>query len=334
MNRIVVPPMASQTADSMGFVTEQTIEHYRRLSQSGAGIVFVEYSFVHETGKGEVNQLGVDNDEKIDGLSRIAQVIHDSGALAGLQIVHAGGKTTSDITGLPLMGPSAVSVPVKGWSPSPPIAMTENQIMQWTQWFVDAARRARAAGFDVVELHAAHGYGLNQLLSPITNHRLDRYGKDIEGRSTLLLEIASQIKILFPDLILAVRIPAQDHLSDGLTVEEMSWVSQKLEAIGVDLIDVSSGIGGWRRPEGRQGEGYLVGDAEVLKHTLSVPVIGVGGIETGCFIDEILDAQKVDFTAVGRAILRDPLAWKMRNLKGNEDCLVGGFQIGRSQVYT
>jgi NADPH2 dehydrogenase len=308
-NRVVVPPMASQTADSQGFVTEQTIEHYRRLAQSGVGILFVEYSYVHVTGKGEVNQLAVNCDDKIPGLSRIAKMIHDSGALAGLQIVHAGGKTTSEITGSPLMGPSAISVPVKGWTPPTAIALNDGQIEQLTQWYVDAARRALAAGFDIVELHAAHGYGLNQWLSPITNLRLDRYGKNKEGRSTLLLEVASQIKELFPELLLAVRLPAQDFMPHGLTVEEMGWVAQKLEEVGMDLLDVSSGIGGWKRPEGRQGQGYLVGDAAALKKSVSVPVIGVGGIESGCFIDEILSTSQVDFAAVGRALLRDPQAW-------------------------
>lgn len=313
-NRVVVPPMASQTADESGFVTEQTIEHYERLGRSSAGLIFVEYSFVHQTGKGEANQLGANSDANIPGLRRIASVLHKSSALAGLQLVHVGGKTSTALTRTPLMGPSAIAVPVKGWEPETPMQMTENQIQNWTEWFEEAAGRAVAADFDFVELHAAHGYGLNQWLSPLTNKRTDSFGGTIEGRSRLLLQIASKIKATYPNTLLSVRLPAQDYLDGGLTVDEMAWVVSQLESIGADLIDVSSGIGGWRRPEGKSGQGYLVADAAKLKSQTSVPIMGVGGIETGEFIDEILETAQVDFAAVGRAILQDPEKWSRQNL--------------------
>ncbi len=313
-NRVIVPPMASQTADESGFVTDRTIEHYRRLGRSNAGLIFVEYSFIHQTGKGEANQLGADSDANVPGLKQIASALHQSSAMAGLQLVHVGGKTSTDLTGTPLMGPSAIPVPVKGWEPETPMPMTEDQIQNWTEWFVEAARRAAAAEFDFVELHAAHGYGLNQWLSPLTNKRKDSFGGTIEGRSRLLLRIAEKIRGTYPNILLSVRLPAQDHLDGGLTVDEMAWVVSQLESIGVDLIDVSSGIGGWRRPEGRSGQGYLVADASQLKAQTAVPVMGVGGIETGEFIDEILDAAQVDFAAVGRAILQDPESWSRKNL--------------------
>lgn len=313
-NRVVVPPMASKTADANGFATDQTIEHYKRLSQSNAGLIFVEYTFIHKTGKGEANQLGVDSDAHIPGLKEIASTIHRTSAIAGLQLVHVGGKTSTDLTGSPLMGPSAVPVPVKGWEPDVPTPMTDNQIQEWTNWFVEAAKRAFAAGFDLVELHAAHGYGLNQWLSPLTNKRADSFGGTIEGRSKLLLQTATRIKVQYPDTLLSVRLPAQDHFEGGLTVNEMSWVVSQLESVGVDLVDVSSGIGGWRRPEGKSGQGYLVADAAQIKAHTAVPVIGVGGIETGNFIDEILATRKVDFAAVGRAILQEPVVWGREHL--------------------
>lgn len=312
-NRVVVPPMASQTANEYGFVTEKTLEHYQRLSLSNAGLIFVEYSFVHQTGKGEANQLGIDSDFMISGLKKISSLIHNSSAIAGIQLVHVGGKTTTNITGFPLMGPSAVSVPVKGWVPEEPEVMNTQQIEDWINQFVAASHRAVAAGFDLVELHAAHGYGLNQWLSPITNKRTDSYGGTIEGRSRLLLQIASRIKLEHPNTLLSVRLPAQDYLNDGLTIQDMSWVVSRLEAIGVDLIDVSSGIGGWKRPEGKSGEGYLIADAAQIKSYTRVPVIGVGGIESGEFIDEILQEGKIDFAAVGRAILKDPESWRQKN---------------------
>ncbi|MCB9027133.1 MAG: NADH:flavin oxidoreductase [Bdellovibrionaceae bacterium] len=316
-NRVVVPPMASQTADTLGFVTKKTIQHYEELSNSGAGIIFAEYTYIHQSGKkGEPNQLAVDDDSKIAGLSEISHAIHKSGALAGLQIVHVGGKTSSALTGLPLLGPSSIPIPVKGQELETPKKMSANGIEEMIGWYIQAARRAEIAGFDIVELHAAHGYGLNQWLSPITNHRDDEFGGDIIGRSNLLLQIVSQIKQLFPNLLVAARMPAQDHFAQGLQPTDMRWVAQKLENIGIDLIDISSGIGGWRRPRGINGQGYLVSDAAQIKQAITIPVIGVGGIQEGSFIDEILLEQKVDFAAVGRAILKEPSLWKEINLEG------------------
>lgn len=313
-NRVVVPPMASQTADTSGFATAATVKHYKNLGRSGAGIVFAEYSYIHQSGKGEPNQLGADSDEKIYGLHLVAQALQKKGALAGLQIVHVGGKGGTELTGGALLGPSAIPVPMKGAALETPQEMDLGQIKAMRSWYLAAAARAQQAGFDLVELHAAHGYGLNQWLSPLTNQREDAYGGNIAGRSLLLREIAAEIKFHFPELLLSIRLPAQDHFPQGLTAEEMAWVVSELELIGADLIDVSSGIGGWRRPRGVEGQGYLVGDAALLKQATSLPVIGVGGIQTGSFIDEILTQGKVDFAAVGRAILSAPYAWKKQQM--------------------
>lgn len=319
-NRLVVPPMASQTADARGDVTRTTIEHYHRLSQAGAGIVFAEYSAIHPSGRGEPNQLGVDSWRQVDGLASIAGTIHAAGALAGLQLVHVGGKSSSKLTGSPLMAPSAVAVPVRGTGLEVPQSMSEVEIENWIQWFADAARRARTAGFDIVELHAAHGYGLNQWLSPLTNRRGDSFGGSIAGRARLLLETVVRIRRESPELLLAVRLPAQDYFPGGLEVGEMQWVVGRLEVLGVDLIDVSSGIGGWRRPRHRRGEGYLVEDAALIRSRTRLPVIGVGGIESAAFIEDALENGRVDFTAVGRAILNDPCAWARKRFFAADSC--------------
>ncbi len=326
-NRVVVPPMCSQTADARGNATTSTISHYARLAQSGAGIVFVEYSFVHPSGKGEDNQLAADSDATIEGLTQIAAVIHDSRALAGLQLVHVGGKTTRAMAGGALMSPSAVRVPVKGWQPDAPVEMGLADIRRWVRWFTKAALRAKTAGFDFVELHAAHGYGLNQWLSPLTNKRTDAYGGSKDARGRILFEIIESIRTAAPGLLLAVRLPGQDHMEGGLATQEMGCVANRLEDAGIDLIDVSSGIGGWRRPEGRSGEGYLVNDAADLKAYTTLPVIGVGGIKTGGFIDRIISADRVDFAAVGRALVEDPGDWGRKNLSGAYVMLGGEHHV-------
>tara|TARA_B100000749_G_scaffold280259_1_gene275742 strand:- start:102618 stop:103619 length:1002 start_codon:yes stop_codon:yes gene_type:complete len=313
-NRVVVPPMASQTADRSGKVTESTLGHYKKLSASGAGLIFVEYSYIDISGKGEPNQLAVDADNKIVGLSQLAKVIQKSGALAALQMVHCGGKSNTELTGGALWGASAIPVPVKNLNLEVPEVLSLEKVQKLISMYIDAAGRAVRAGFDVVEFHAAHGYGLNQWLSPITNHRTDSYGGGIEGRSKILLQIVESIRSHWPNILIAVRLPAQDHFPEGLSLEDMNWVSEQLQKKGVDLLDVSSGLGGWRRQRDKVGQGYLVEDAEQLKQNINLPVIGVGGIEHGNFIDQIVMEGKVDFAAVGRAILSNPHQWGQQNL--------------------
>ena len=174
-NRVVVPPMASETADELGYVTDKTIEHYRGLAQSKAGLVIVEYSYVHATGKSEEFQLGIDQDDQVRGLRRVALAIKSQGAVAGIQITHAGGKSETIFTGGPLPSPSGIVVPVKDKTLETPHEMTLAEINLWKDAFLRAADRASEAGFSLIELHAAHGYGLNQWLSPLTNKRTDKY---------------------------------------------------------------------------------------------------------------------------------------------------------------
>lgn len=313
-NRVVVPPMASGTASEEGFVTGATLEHYANLAESCAGLLFVEYSYVHPSGKSEANQLGAHDHSLIPGLTELARTIKNSGALAGLQLVHSGGKSDSVLTGGQLMGPSAISVPVKGDALEVPRRMTSADVLLWKSSFVSAIGRAALAGFDLVELHAAHGYGLNQFLSPVTNQRHDEYGGSLENRTRLLLEIVAEAKRLYPELLLSVRMPGQDFLPHGLSQQDAIELAQKLEASGVHVLNISSGIGGWRRPAPRIGEGYLVSEAELIQAAVEVPVIGVGGIESGTYIDESLRLRRFSLAAVGRAILKEPKAWGESNL--------------------
>ena len=141
-NRVVVPPMASQTADDAGFVTEKTLAHYQRLSEAGPGLLLVEYTFVHTSGRSEDNQLGIQSDAHIEGLTRVAKLIQKSGALSGIQITHCGGKTERHLTGGSLMGPSAVAVPVKDRQLEVPNPMSADDIALWKSAFIEAASRA------------------------------------------------------------------------------------------------------------------------------------------------------------------------------------------------
>ncbi|WP_394130711.1 NADH:flavin oxidoreductase [Shewanella maritima] len=310
-NRLVVAPMASQTADLAGIATATTVAHYQKLALSQAALVMVEYSFVSLSGRSESHQLGAHIDECVAGLAQIATTIHDSGALAALQLTHCGGKAQLDQTP-DLMGPSGITVPAYDRVLPQPRTMSLADIEQWQQDFVAAAMRAQQAGFDLVELHCAHGYGLNQFLSPLTNQRDDQYGGDQVNRSRIVSEIVAQIKAK-TSLRVTVRIPGQDFYPQGLSRADMLQTSRILIEAGVDMLNISSGIGGWNRPKEKRGEGYLIDEAAHINQAeLGVPVIGVGGIETAEYIEQALSNNWCDFTAVGRAILSNPAGFADR----------------------
>lgn len=313
-NRVVVPAMASETATSEGLATEATFAHYRRLSESGAGLIHVEYTFVDLSGRSERHQLGASNDDHVPGLKTLAEIIKSSGAVAGLQLVHGGGKTSKDLTGGALLGPSAIRVPVKDRELEIPKSMSGAEILDLQNAFLAAAKRGVEAGFDLIELHAAHGYGLNQWLSPLTNQRDDEYGGSLHNRARLIIEIVQRLRQAFPDTILSARIPGQDFIEGGLSVDDMLIITRLLIDAGLDLVSVSSGLGGWRRPRDRDQEGYLVQEAARIQESTSKPVIGVGGIETGSYIDQAVCRRQLSLAAVGRAILKDPGAWRRKNL--------------------
>jgi NADPH2 dehydrogenase len=314
-NRVVVPPMASGTAASDGIASTETIRHYGQLAASGAGLTFVEYTFVHYSGRSEPNQLGLTSDAQAAALAAVAATIRAQGSVPGIQLTHAGGKTRREWTDGRLMGPSGIAVPVKDQSMEPPDAMSESEIADWIAWFTLAAQRAAAAGFAVIELHAAHGYGLNQWLSPFTNKRRDRYGGSLKNRARLLLQIVRSIRSVLPDVVLSVRMPGRDFLPDGLTQTDAVHLARWLIATGVGIIDVSSGLDGWRRPPERTGQGYLVPEAAYIQQRIDAPVIGVGGITDGTFIDSALRSGWLSLAAVGRAILENAQDWHATNMQ-------------------
>jgi len=209
-NRVVVPPMASQTADDEGFVSAQTVAHYQRLLAAKAGLLIVEYTFIHLSGRSEQAQLGIQSNAHIQGLSSLARLIRDSGAVAGIQITHSGGKSERRLTRGALNAPSAIATPVKDRQLEIPDAMSISEIELWKTAFVAASDRAVLAGFDLIEVHSAHGYGLNQWLSPLTNRRTDSYGGLLENRMRLVREVIAAIRARHPQLLISVRVPGQD----------------------------------------------------------------------------------------------------------------------------
>jgi 2,4-dienoyl-CoA reductase-like NADH-dependent reductase (Old Yellow Enzyme family) len=303
-NRIVMPPMWSGQATPEGGVTGPIVEYHRRRAAAGCGLVIVEHSFVHARGRHTPTQLGVHSDEMIDGLSRLAAAVHAEGATVALQLAHAGSRGSSPVLGCKPVGPSAVRHPYD-LSGEVPGELAVPEIGEIVGAYGRAAERARAAGFDAVEIHAAHGFLLSQFLSPLTNRRGDGYGGSVENRARIHMEVLSEVRRhAGPRLPVFVRLGVHDETPGGLELEESRRVAVRLAENGADLIDVSGGLQG---PRGvGKGPGYFVPYAAAIKASVSVPVIVTGGIKEPELADRIVREGKADLVGIGRAMLEDP----------------------------
>jgi len=303
-NRIAMPPMWSGKATPEGFVTDANVEYHRVRAEAGCGLVIVEHAFVHPQGRHSGTQIGVYADSCLPGLTRLAGAINAEGAVSCLQISHAGSRTGSKVTGIPPLGPSAIPNP-RGPKEDPPRAATVEQIAGVAQAFADAAARARDAGFDAVELHAAHGFLLSQFLSPLVNHRDDAYGGDEARRGLALLDVMAAVRArLGPAFPVFVRLGAHDEYPGGFELDAACRMAVRLVEAGAVLIDVSGGMAGSDDP-GR-GPGYFVAYAEAIKRAVPVPVLVAGGIADPAHADRIVRDGQADIVGIGRAMLEDP----------------------------
>jgi 2,4-dienoyl-CoA reductase-like NADH-dependent reductase (Old Yellow Enzyme family) len=302
-NRIVMPPMWSGQARADGAVTDQIVEYHRLRAAAGCGLVTVEHSFVHPGGRHSTTQIGVHDDAMIPGLSRLAAAIKAEGAAACLQISHAGSRTSSAVLGRRTVGPWAVRHPCEP-DGEVPEALLPRGIAEVIEAFGRAAARARQAGFDGVEIHAAHGFLLSQFLSPLCNQRADEYGAGPAGRRLLHLQVAGEVRSrIGPDRAMFVRLGASDEMTGGLTLDDGCRAAAALEQAGVDLISVSGGLMG-SRPAGRE-PGYFVPYAAAIKAFVGIPVMVTGGIGEPGLADQVVRSGQADLVGVGRAMLND-----------------------------
>jgi NADPH2 dehydrogenase len=302
-NRIAMPPMWSGQARADGTVTDQIVEYHRVRAAAGCGLVTVEHSFVHPGGRHSATQLGAHDDAMIPGLARLAAAIRAEGAVACLQISHAGSRTSSAVLGRAPVAPSAVRHPCEpdGETPEP---LTPGGIAEVVAAFGAAAVRARAAGFDAVEIHAAHGFLLSEFLSPLCNLRTDDYGTSAQGRRQLHLQVVAEVRCrIGRDLAVFIRLGACDELTGGLTLDEACHAAARLAGAGVDLISVSGGLPG-SRPAGRE-PGYFVPYAAAIKSFVTIPVMVTGGISEPALADRIVRSGQADLVGIGRAMLND-----------------------------
>ncbi len=298
-----------------GYATDWHLVHLGSRAAGGAGLVIAEASAVTPEGRITPHDLGIWKDEHIPMLARIAEFVESQEAVAGIQIAHAGRKAS---TRRPWEGGTTISVGDGGWKPvapsptpfreedAPPAELTREQIQQTVQAFVDAAGRARKAGFRVLEIHSAHGYLLHEFLSPISNHRMDEYGGSLENRMRFPLEVVRAVRASWPaEYPLFVRISASDWVDGGWDIEQSVIFSRKAGALGVDLIDCSSG-GNARNAKIPLTPGYQVPFAQQIKAEANIITGAVGLITSPEQANEILLESKADVVILARALLRDP----------------------------
>ncbi|MDW4527251.1 NADPH dehydrogenase NamA [Rossellomorea marisflavi] len=297
-NRIVMAPMCMYSSHNEdGKIENWHRTHYTSRAVGGAGLIIQEATAVTPQGRISPQDLGIWSDDHLDGLTELVTLMKEQGAKTGIQLAHAGRKAVLEGD---ILAPSAIAF---NDDMKTPVAMTIEQINETVTAFIHGAERARKAGFDVIEIHGAHGYLVNEFLSPLSNRREDEYGGSAENRYRFLKEIIDGVKTVW-DGPLFVRVSAKDYHEDGLDVDDYIIFSKWMKEQGVDLIDVSSGaVVPARIPV---FPGYQVKPAERIKHEADIDTGAVGLITSGLQAEEILQNERADLILLGRELLRDP----------------------------
>jgi 2,4-dienoyl-CoA reductase-like NADH-dependent reductase (Old Yellow Enzyme family) len=318
-NRVWVSPMCQYSSQD-GVPGDWHLVHLGARATGGAGAVIVEASAVTPEGRISPDDSGIWSDEQADAFRPIAAFLAEHGAVPGIQIAHAGRKASNSA---PWRGSRPLGPEERGWQPVAPSALaydddwlvphelTPHEIDAVIEAFAAAARRSRAAGFRLLELHAAHGYLLHEFLSPLSNQRSDRYGGDFAARTRLLQEVVEAVRGEWPaELPLSVRISASDWVDGGWSLEDSVKLATQLGPLGVDLIDCSSGA----LSPAQQiplGPGYQVPFAAAIRRRVGIATAAVGLITEPQQAEDILQSGDADVVLLGRESLRDP-SWPLR----------------------
>lgn len=299
-NRIVMAPMCMYSAADDGLATPWHTIHYATRAQGGVGLIIQEATAVERRGRITANDLGIWSDEQIPYLKEIVNTVHGLGAKMGIQLGHAGRKC--QVKEERIVAPSAIAF---SDSYAVPHEMTNEEIQEVIASFREAARRVLEIGYDVIELHGAHGYLISEFLSPLTNHRTDEYGGSKENRVRLLKEVVQAVREVWPfEKPLHVRVSAYDYHEDGNDPSDIAQMLNLVKQYGIDLINVSSG--GVVLAPVPLYQGYQVTFAEVIRNQTALPVMA-GGLITNAFMaEEILSNNRSDLVYLGRVLLREP----------------------------
>lgn len=319
-NRIVMSPMCQYVAEE-GLASDWHLVHLGSRAVGGAALIMVEATAVTRDGRISAGDMGIWGEQHIEPLARIARFVHSQGAVAGIQLAHAGRKAsceppwkggaslkTPDVGGWPVVGPSPI--PFNEGDPVP-TPLNDAGIEGIVMAFEAAAQRALTAGFRVIEIHAAHGYLLHEFLSPLSNHRTDQYGGSLENRMRLPLRVAERLRRLVPqELPLFVRISGTDWAEGGWDIDQSVVLARHLKDLGVDLIDVSSGA---LVPKARipVGKGYQVPLARKVRDEACIMTGAVGLITEAKCANEVVTGGDADLVFIGREFLREPY-WALK----------------------
>ncbi|MEN6390512.1 MAG: FAD-dependent oxidoreductase [Syntrophomonas sp.] len=305
-NRVVMAPMLVSYGLASGEVSPRLIDYYEARARGGVGIIIVEAACVHPSGMEASTQLRIDQPRFISGLEHLAETIKAHGVGAFIQLLHAGRQTSSLVTGEQPVAPSPLACPVTREAPR---GLSIDEVNHLEKAYIEAARNAARAGFDGVELHAAHGYLINQFLSPHSNQRRDEYGGSTENRMRFLVNILSGIKKAEPGLIISVRLNMDDFVPGGLQLEESVQIAARLEEEGANLIHCSSGtyesgLNSIEPSSYREGwRAYLAGE---VKKWVKIPVISGGILCSPAFANQLIESGQADYIFLGRSLLADP----------------------------
>ena len=315
-NRIWLSPLCEYSSDPSGVPTDWHMVHLGSCAIGRAGLVMAEATGINPVGRISPHDVGIWNDNQVSAWKRITDFIHSQGGAAGVQLAHAGrkgstapgwgvdydGTAPSDKGGWQTVAPSAIAFPPF----DPPVALDEDGIDGIVSDWVAAATNAVNAGFDVVEIHAAHGYLLHQFLSPISNERTDEYGGSLENRARILRRVVQGVRAAIPESMpLFVRLSATDWDERGITVDDVATVASWIHGDGADLIDTSTGgiAPGIPIPT---GPGYQVEFSDTIRRTAEMPTNAGGQITVPEQANEIIESGKADAVMLGREMMRDP----------------------------
>lgn len=316
-NRIVMPPIATYQSTDDGKVTNKMLDYYGTRATGNLAMIITEHSYIDIRGKARQNQLSISSDGDIEGLKRLVDAIHKSGTRAVAQLNHAGSAAPSDVTGEIAKAPSNVILPVSPMmgDGTAPQELTVPQIAEIVEQFARAAERAKTAGYDGVEIHSAHAYLLNQFYSPLTNHREDNYGGNIDKRLRIHREVIRAVRdAVGKEFMISLRLGGCDYSEGGSVIEDSVYASKVLADAGIDMLNITGGMCRYTR-KGHNEPGYFQDMSSAIKKAVSIPVMLTGGVKTLEDAETLLKNEAADLIGVGREIMKNPY-WLNEQLEG------------------
>lgn len=309
-NRFIRSATWEGMAGDDGSVTPALMACMDQLAEGRVGLIISSHAYISPEGQAGPKQLGIYKDDLIDGLKQMTDAVHRQGGKIVVQMSHSGCSANPKLTGQPALGPSSI----EGISPSPCQEMSTDDIQKLVEAFGQAARRAREAGFDGLQLHAAHGYLLNQFISPLFNKRTDGYGGSVEHRYQVVKEVLKKVRSIvgesFPVLI---KLNSQDFLEGSLTLEDSLLIGSLLEKDGIDAIELSGGTmrSGKNSPSrmginGEDKEAYFSEAARAFKTSIKVPLILVGGLRSFSVAEKVIEQGIAEYISMSRPFIREP----------------------------